>query len=284
MAENAAKKINNVMDVRVDQNGQPVKGLVVYDKLSNQATVRFTPYEFKSFGNIMRITNQQLSIIIREYYQKIFHDLRGVYVGYMAGQKSPFNIDFYFTKNMAEMPEGKIANIKDLGAVDVNSNLYMKMQARNNRMAGNIYTLNDDTKHLLSEIMYGGPNDKANGPKSNRWKQCMIEKWVQSNDFTYRQGAGELWIRVYGCFDIQRILQKIMPSTMVTNVKVTKNSDGTYDAENFTANCRYKARFVEWLTQNVFVLNIEQFDEKAVAEFQMAKNPQMNLANGFLYY
>lgn len=279
-----AEKINNVIDVRTDSEGNPLKDLVIYDHLSNKATARFSPYTFKSFGSIMRLTNQQLSIIIREYYQKIFHDLKGVYIGYQAGQRSPFNVVFYFTKNIAEMPEGKIRNIDDLSKVDKNANMFLKNKALQNKINGNIYAINDDTKVLLSEIMYGGKNEKSNNPKSNKWKQCTISRWIPSNDAMYRPGAGELWIGVHGCFDIRLILKKIFEDTMITYTKYNRSADGSYDAENFTAACMYEARFVKWVNPNVFVMNIEQFDAKAVAEFAIADNPQMQLANGFIYY
>jgi len=282
MADVAAK-VNNVVDVRVDSNGNPLKDLVIYDRLSNKATAKFSPYTFRSFGNIMRLTNQQLSIIIREYYQKIFHDLRGVYIAYQPGMKSPFNVDFYFTKNMAECPEGKITNIDDLTKVGKEANIYQKNKALQNKMSGNIYTINDDTKVLLSEIMYGGKGEKSNNPHSNKWKQCCMSRWIPARDSQYRPGAGELWIRVYGCFDIRLILKKIFDENMITYTKTIKTSDG-YDAENFTAACMYEARFVKWVNSNVFVMNIEQFDSKAVAEFAIADNPQMQLANGFIYY
>ena len=64
-----AEKINNVIDIRTDSEGNPLKDLVIYDHLSNKAVAKFSPYTFKCFGSIMRMTNQQLSIIITEYYQ-----------------------------------------------------------------------------------------------------------------------------------------------------------------------------------------------------------------------
>ena len=64
-----------------------------YGGLSENAYIEFTPLAFNSFGSFMRLTNKQLSLMIKEHYQTVFHDLCGVYIAYTGNPNSPFTTE-----------------------------------------------------------------------------------------------------------------------------------------------------------------------------------------------
>jgi len=284
MATNATN-ISNVTDIRTDKEGNPIKNLKTYDQFSENAYATFDPITFNSFGNIMRTTNRNLATIIKENYQKIFHDLRGVYIAYYPGSPAPFMVEFYFAKNIAPKPEDKIANLKDLTVMDAqHNNLYYQKQVLNNKVGGKHYTLNDDTKIILGDIMFGGKD--ANKPNQAKWNNFIEEVWVPTVDQTFRPGSGELLIKVSKCFDIHRILQKVMPEHMLWKIENKDDGAGNSKAVVSTAVAKYECRFIKFTYNDpfVFIMNIEQFDKNAVEEMTASENPTQRIVSGVVYY
>ena len=90
----------NVFDDTTDNEGNRKTNLKYYDGLSENAKLEFDPITFESYGKFARTTNRQLATIIREYYSKTLHDLRGVNILYNPGNnKAPFDVVMYFAIN-----------------------------------------------------------------------------------------------------------------------------------------------------------------------------------------
>ena len=283
MATNTTN-INNVVDNRTDKDGNEIKDLKFFGELSEKAYAEFDPITFNSFGNIMRTTNRNLATIIRENYQKIFHDLRGVYIAYIPGSPAPFMVEFYFAKNVLDKPAEKLANLKDLAVMDAgHNNLYYQKQILNNKVEGKHYTINDETKLILSDIMFGGKD--ANKPNNAKWNNYIEEVRIPTMDATYIPGSTEIMVKVSKCFDLRRILQKIMPANMLYKVEAS-GEDGSTKAKVSMAPAKYEARFIKFLYNDpfVFIMNIEQFDKNAVEEMVTSENPQQKMMSGVVYY
>lgn len=279
--ENAIQ-INNVVDVKVEPE-EGKKGPMFYGPFSENAHLEWDPLNFKAFGKMARTTNKDVALALKEYYGKTFHDLRGVNLTYTPGSAAPFFVEFYFAKNYAPCPEGKIENLRDLTVLDANRNsLYYQKKLVDNKATGKHYTLNDETRLLLADIMFGGVNNKDNEPTKNKWNNYISEIFVPVNDPSYHQRAGDLLIRVAGCFDFHRILQKLYGSVMVTD---TISREGR--TTNYTADAFYEARFIRYVPQesSVFIMNIEQFDRSATEEFIIKENPvQRTAINGVSFF
>jgi hypothetical protein len=144
--------------------------------------------------------------------------------------------------------------------------------------------LNDQTKLLLSDIMFGGRD--ANKPTNGRWNQYISEVWVPTSDWTFNPRAGELLIKVAGCFDIRRVLQKLFGNNMVTKTETYRDGDSA-KAKNYSSEPAYEARFIKYVYNepNVFIMNIEQFDKSAVEEINVKENPiRRSTVSGVIYY
>lgn len=279
----------NVFDDTTDNEGNRKTNLKYYDGLSENAKLEFDPITFESYGKFARTTNRQLATIIREYYSKTLHDLRGVNIVYNpSAPAAPFELIMYFAKNSLPKPDGKIDNLSDLTVVQntEKTSLYWMKKAVDNKAGGKHYTLNDATKLLLGDIMWGGKD--ANKPNNNgRWSTFISEVWVPTSDWTYNPKAGELLIEVKGCFDFHRVLKKIFGNTMVTKTEVYTDDEGQSRAKNFTAEAAYEARFIKYSVNepNVFTMNIEQFDKAAVEEIVGRENPVRRATiSGVVYY
>ena len=275
-----------LVDKTTDKDGNQIQNLKYYGNMSENAELKFDPLPFEAFGKMARTTNRALSTAIKEYYGKIFHDLRGAYIAYVPGAMAPFVTELYFAKNSAPMPTGKIENLTDLTTINRDrNNLFYQKQVVDNKAVGKHYTLNEQTKLLLGDIMFGGKD--ACKPNNNKWNQYINEVWVPTGDFTFNPRAGELLLRVSGCFDIHRILTKIYGTAMVTRTVVEDDGSGEPKAKNFSAEGAYEARFIKYAFNepNVFVMNIEQFDKSAVEEMTVRENPiRRNMVSGVVYY
>ena len=111
---------------------------------------------------------------------------------------------------------------------------------------------------------------------------------VPSINATFRPGAIDILVKVFGCFDLHKILQKIMPKSMVYMTTVTSEDNGvSVNVENHTCAAMYEARFIRYSKNDpfVFIMNIEQFDKNKVEEMAMNENPaQRANLTGVIYY
>ena len=282
--------LNNVTDRTTDQNGNPIQNLKHYgDKnISENAEFNVQALPFITLGKIMRTNNRDLSRMIREAYSLIFHELCGVNILYAPRENSnmPFIVEFYFAKNQTPCPDEKITSITDLTTGVRTDSLFYKKQVVNNRIAGKHFALNDETKVLLSDIMFGGRD--ANKPNASRWNNFVSEIWVPVNDFSYNPRSGQQLLKVAGCFDIYRILNKLFGTQMVTTTQTYVNpTDNNIRGKNIMSSATYEVRFIKYSINEpyVFIMSIEQFDTKAVKEYTLKENPVRSYStSGVIYY
>ena len=272
-----------IVDKTTDQNGQQIQNLNFYGSLSENAELKWDPVHFAPLGRIMRATSSAMATIIREYYSQVFHDLRGVNLIYSPSNQI-FVTEMYFSKNLAPLPEGKMENLQDLTKMPSGQhNFYYQRQILNNRVNGKRYTLNDETKLLLSDIMYGGK--KPNRPNNKNWSKFIQEITVPAADITYNPRAVELLVKVSGCFDFNRIMNKMFGNDMLSDIDAY-DDNGQTRARVVMAKAVYKARFVKYFPNDpsVFIFNIEQYNENLVKELAIKENPVRPLSNGIIYY
>lgn len=257
-------------------------------RLSEFARAEFDPAIFTSFGNFARTNSRDLSTLIKENYQKVFHDLKGVYVSYVPGSPQPFVVSFFFSKNREACPSGKIVNLKDLTVITSGgqNNLFDKMQALQHKARKEQFTINDETKVILSDIMFGGRD--ANKPSfTKKWNAYISQIYQPSNNPVYYNNSGELVVVVSGCFDIHSILRKIMPPTMTTSTFGQQDPvTGKVTCKNVVANAGYDLRFIKYDQRdpNLFYMNIEQYDRDGVEKIYREENPIRPVQSGVLFY
>lgn len=257
-------------------------GVKMIGSIPEDSSLEWSPIPFKALGKTTRVHSDDLCRKIRAAFGESFHDLKGVNIVYI---NNAFMVEMFFEVNTEPLPDGKIRNLVNLTApvTENKTNLYYKNMAVQHKLNGESFTLNDETKLLLSDFMFGGrkasiPNNKKN---NNRWNECINEVRVPTSaygDMLYRRSADRILVRVTG-LDIKRILQKLYGTDMV----VLTNSNGKTD-ENVHAKAFYEPRFAKMLPNGTFIINIEQFDVGAAQQFAIQENPQIQQQTGVVYY
>ena len=275
----------NILERTTDKDGTALEPKIDFGNgLNENCELYWEPSPFVSFGKIMRTTNRDLSICIKNYYAQTFHDLRGVYIMWDGVN---FNTEMYFSKNMEPKPADKIDNLVDITAAPKSgASLYALKQAVDNKTAGKRYTLNDQTKLLLSDICYGGRNN-AKPQNTKFWQSRIREIWIPSTDTFYNPRAGQLVLSVSGCFDIHRILSKLFGKRMVVETSMYHDdASGKDKAQNRSSDAAYEARYIRPVINepHVFVMNIEQFDKPAVEKITTIENPIRPLIHSGIVY
>lgn len=260
-----------------EEQNTSATGPKMVGSIPESAELQWSPLVFQSFGHTTRITNDELARRIRTAYGATFHDLKGCNVTFLNGN---FNVELFFEVNTDPVPDGKINNLDNLTAPINSGNLFYRNQVVQHKLKGESFTINDETKLLLSDCMYGGR--QANKPNSKRWKDYVTEIHVPlsaySDPFFRQRNAERVMVRVTG-LDLRRILQKLYGDEMV----ISTSTDGE-SAVNNMAKAFYEPRFIKMLPNGTFVMNIEQFDKAAVEQFVVKENPQLQQTTGVVYY
>ena len=267
-------------------NQQRNKSAIYANGITEDSSLAWEPVKYHAFGKVMRTTNRDIAIAIREFLSKTFHELKGVNVLYDL-VKFQMVTELYFSPNMNQCPSNKILNLKDLTTITEPSkdNLFYRKKIIENRTMGKHYTINDETKILLSDLTYGG---RSNKPDSKIWTQSHVidEIQIPSGDQTYGPRAIETLVRVAGCFDFRRILSKLFGHVMVVGTKQYQDDQGRIRYKNISTDAAYEARYIKPVANEpfVFIMNIEQFDKNAVQELVVRENPTRPMVNGIIYY
>ena len=244
-------------------------------KEAKEIKFEMEPIPFKAFGRTTRISNIELSKIIREQFQKMFHDCVGCLVNYTNG----FNVTLYFENNALDIPEGKfknLINVQTTQGIDKN-NLFERMGALQKRTTGITYELNDATKHVLSKFMYGGP--KAHPVENkNDWKKYITERKIPAGNM-WQPTSERIIVSVTG-LDLRVILHELYGGTMV----VSTVKDGDVVVNKQSENVRYEVRYAKALPDGSFMINIEQFDKEEIENINKKENPQFVTNYGVLMY
>lgn len=270
-------QFQNVTDRTHYDDGTDINNLKTYGDLSENAMLVWQPQTFTAFGRMMHMTNGQICTLIKEYYAQTFHDLRGVMLHYYPTPTGTGNfvMELCFSKNPQPCPDGKIENLTDLTInMSGSRNIYAARQVSNNRALGKHYTLNEKTKLLLADVMYGGKDNKTNKPESNSWASFIQERPQPVTNIMYPMQAVEMLVWVSGCFDFHRVLKKVFGSRMVIDTVMDENGK----TKNVTGNAVYKARFINYKINQpaIFTIQIEQFDPDQVKKMAEENSPFIN--------
>ena len=256
---------------------EPKKKVVMVGSLPEGAYLKWAPIPFESFGRTTRITNDELSSKIHKAFGQNFHELVGANVGCVNGN---FTLELFFEQNTTDCPKDKIRNLVNLTAPDGVTGLFAKNQIVQNRANNKNFTLNDETKMLLSKFMYGG-KEKNSYKNTKRWAQCIRQFPLPVNaygDPFYRNGD-RILVCVIG-LDLRRVLQELYGTDMVVSTSTTSG----YSHNNTTAMAYYEPRFIKMNTNGTFIMNIEQFDKGAVEKYVARENPQLIYNTGVMYW
>lgn len=233
--------------------------------------IKWQSETFEAFGKTTRINSAELSRKIYNHFKQTFHELKGCNL--VAMPNNQFMVEMFFERNTEPLPNGKIMNLDSLidpvGRGGSNNNLYERMQVTQNRRMGKTFTLNNETKLLLSKFMYGGKN--ANLPNNKKvWGNDAVLREVHipvTDPFRRGYNTDRILVRVSG-LDIRRILQELYGRDMITKTVANESGDTNYRSE-----ARYEVRFVKANTDGTFIMNIEQFDSAAIEQIFMRENP-----------
>ena len=268
MATEKTSFINVVSDGEVTNNNtkNPIEYGMDFD---GSESLKWQPESFEAFGKTTRINSAELSRKICAYFSQTFHELKGCNM--VVQPNGQIGVELYFERNNESLPSGKIMNLDSLvePVGSSRANLYERMQVTQNRRLGKTYTLNNETRLLLSKFMYGGK--AANLPNNNKvWgnEGTLREIHIPVNDpFRRSMNTDRILIRVSN-LDIRRILQELYGRDIVTKTVANESGDTNYRSE-----ARYEVRFIKANVDGSFIMNIEQFDSAAIEKIFMQENP-----------
>lgn len=272
---------NVVRNEEATTNNNPKNPITYRDNFKGTEELKFQPETFEAFGKTTRMNSAELSRKIYAHFKQTFHELRGCNLFVMPNGQ--ISVEMFFERNTEPLPDGKIMNLDSLiepvGAGSRN-NLYDRMQVTQNRFRGKTFTLNNETKLLLSKFMYGGKN--ANMPNNNKiWgnETILREVPIPTNDpFIKGHNTHRILVRVAN-LDIHRILQEIYGHSMVTKTVAKESGDTNYRSE-----ARYEVRFIKANIDGTFIMNIEQFDSAAIEKIFVQENPLPQMYLGVQMY
>ena len=243
-------------------------------QIPESSILDFEPVTFEAFGKTTRVNSYELARMIREMFQKKFHDVIGANITWDGRN---FNTTLFFQNNTEPIPDGKIKNLINLQSAEgINSrSLWERNQLVQNKKSGETFALNDATKILLSDFMYGGR--QANKPNNKqRWAQNTFERRVPAPTALYQYGAENIIIGVTG-LDIKVICHKLYGNKIVTSTEYDENGTAY---NNQSKGAYYELRFGKMMQDGSVMINIEQFDRQKVEELVKKENPQIAMYSG----
>lgn len=259
------------------------KNPVAYDIFDGSEYMVFEPESFVSIGKVMRINSAELARKIYARFRQTFHDLKGVYIGYVMNNPAAFNVEFYFQKNDEACGMEEFSNLDNLSTSNSKvTDVFERQQTVQNRKIGKTYTLNNETRLILSKFMFGGV--QANKPNNNKvWNDDNVIKEIHmsngTNPFYHQYGTEQILVRVTK-LNLNMLLAELFGNTMVTKTAV---DDGGGDV-NYSSYAAYQASFNKNCPDGTFMINITQFDRKAVEEDFVKENPMPQGYGGVRMY
>ena len=270
MATEKTNFSNVVTDTEAVTNNNPKNPIEYGMGFDGSESIKWQPETFEAIGKTTRINSAELSRKIYAHFKQTFHELRGCNMVVLPNGQ--IAVEMFFERNTEPLPDGKIMNLDSLvdpvGAGSRN-NLYERMQVTQNRFRGKTFTLNNETKLLLSKFMYGGKN--ANMPNNNKvWSNENVLREIHipvTDPFRRGYNTDRILMRV-SSLDIHRILQELYGRDIITKTVANESGDTNYRSE-----ARYEVRFIKANTDGTFIMNIEQFDTAAIEKIFMQENP-----------
>ena len=260
-------------------------------QLTADGHLRWQLLPFEAVSKMTRRTSADVATTIKAYLAKTFNDIRGVNIVYIPpaiiGEEDRFDVELFFSMN--QLPDkNKISSILDISnpnSIDDDKNLYYKKQIMDNRVAGHHFTLNDDTKLLLADMM--GTPDKSKKdflPNAKIWNSIIEEFWINNSIIGYG-GTRECIIKVSKAINLNKVLKKIYGNQMITTTEYISTQNGI-KSHNHTSVCEYKVTFEKFVKNdpNAFIMNIHQFSRKMVEDLFMSENSIRPEAMGGMFY
>jgi hypothetical protein len=278
---NANTKINSVVVSATKNAEQTQQQVKTYNGFDADSRLDWDIFEAQKVGNYYVYSNAELAVQFRTRLQRTFHDCMGVVIYPAINGNFPCSIIFKY--NPADCPEDKIRSLVDVTKINKSSkpNFYDYRMKQMNDFNGVKYELNDETKLLLAEFMYGGK--KANMPESGRWKNNIIQQKIQT-PVMYGMGAMsnniEIYIEVINV-NFRALLRKLFGNTLV--LSTVKDESGRI--VNYTGTAKYQPRILKSNPDGTFNIAIDQFSEQKIDELYSIANPSMcDIGVGYKIY
>lgn len=267
------RKGTNVESVTKEVETDAIKNAAIKEDDSNEILrLDWAPRPFDSFGRSTRINSKDLAVMIRSQYQLSFYDCIGCIIECTNGT---FNTTLFFQDKEGKPGDGQIKNLVNVANSQTayrSNNLYYGMRNLNKRMAGKTYELTDETKILLSDVMYGGRHGKR------KWNELVTERVLRSNQNYYANNASQIIVAVTG-FNLNYLCRKLFGNRMVT--ETVREGDKIV---NKTAEAKYECLLSNVLQDGSFMIHIDQFDPDKVDKLIRIENPNFIQQTGILMY
>ena len=267
MTEGTAREQVVTEEVSANEETQQENNTVMY--------LDWEPRPFDAFAKVSRINSKELAIMIREQYQQNFFDCIGCFIKYTVNGR--FDTTLFFQDRKGEPGENQIKNLVNVanGQVIKTNNLYDRMSAVNKRMLGKTYELTDETKVLLSDVMYGGKNPS----KKRNWNDYVSERAQPASPILFQNNASQIIVAVTG-LDLNLLCRKLFGSRMITETVREGNK-----IVNKTSDAKYQCSLSKTLSDGSCMINIEQIDPVKVDQIARSENPAyVQQQGGILMY
>lgn len=217
-----------------------------------------------------------LAAEISERFKSVFADYAGTNILFNGKN---FTVQLVFEKGAGN---GKIENLIDYANnTGFNTrNAYSVHNYIDRKFSGRMFDINEETKELVSEIMFGGPDAKHDWEKlikENRMSNAQT--MIGVNNF-YAPKSERILLMIDGGIDLNRVLTKMYGNTQAFGQ--TKNEIG--EVFNKVSKVRYKASLSKYLPDGDMSINIDCFDPEAVKKTLLDQNPVQPKFNGWIYY
>jgi hypothetical protein len=250
--------------------------------LDAKSSLDWDIFEGSKVGNTYIYTDGELSIEIRERLQKTFHDCIGIQINPEFNGIFPVSIVFKY--NTQQCPEDKIRSLIDVTKIRKSDGKPSFLDAKRtqlNAVNGTKYVLNDETKLLLAEFMFGGK--KANMPDSKNWDhnvRQVINQVVSPYGVPGTNNYVDIYVEVMNV-NFRALLRKLFGKSLV--VSTSKDENG--QTINYTSSAKYDAHQTRRNIDGTFNIKITQFDEAAVERLYAKNNPApYHVGCGFRIY
>lgn len=279
------------------------KGPVMYGRFSPKCDLDLIPDPLESFGSISRVRASKLAVTIKEKLRVIFPDLFGVIIRYgfdPSQKRNKFFTSLLFQEN-ASATENNPATVKSVVNLSKKTdeekanknNVWYTVQRMKAQEMNNMFTINDETRFLLSTIMEGGKNSPKNKPESALWRnkidvndyeshlEVMTQPVAINNGFQIqmRNTAQQVIIQV-NHIDLEAVLRKVYGKEIVFKTEVDENNE----AHNFTSEAIYHAEYKGHINQYDMYINIETIAVKQVLKLASEEQAGSYVIGGIQYW
>ena len=282
--------ITNIYDVQTKElSKEDAAKLKSYGELTSEAILKWNPLPLECIDKVWRMSNADICKMIKTYYQKTFHDLKGVNLRYVYGQSKPgdFQLELWFGMNNEPCPSNKLKSVVDLTSISNNNgsdDLFAKKRVLNNISTNKKFTINNETKLLLSDITYENMM-----PENKKWNDCIIQR-VNNLPYNfnggYAPGSVDISVEVTGCFNINKVLKKLFGNNIVKQTEHTME-DGQYVDKNTESEAAvYWVDYIEPSKRDamIYYIHVNQFDANQIRERNLKENPIQQYMYGSLYF